>query len=164
MFVGFILNMGGCSPVFHQTNVPQFICPFIYAHLLQLGFRVFLVWRMLNCCYEQCCHEHCYTPVHRCVLFSRAYTQERNCGVLGYAYFWLYKRIVNYFPKGCSTFQSHQLWDEFVLLFLHPETQTLAILVGAWLCLIVVKTCTYLPDILQLSMVSFIGHLDFLCY
>lgn len=63
LFMGFIHYMGGYSPVFHQTNMPKFICPSHCSWLL----GVFLVWG----CYEQCCREHCYTLVYMCMPFSR---------------------------------------------------------------------------------------------
>lgn len=66
LFMGFIHYMGGYSPVFHQTNMPKFICPSHCSWLL----GVFLVWG----CYEQCCREHCYTLVYMCMPFSREHT------------------------------------------------------------------------------------------
>lgn len=48
---------------------------------------------------------------------------------MGYVYFQVYRSMVNYFPKGYTSFPFCQLYREFFLLFLSTE-KIFAILVS----------------------------------
>lgn len=104
-------------------NVTIFLCSIkwiyhnLFVYFIEDDFLgLFLVWGY----YEQCCREHYYSLAHMHMHFPREYSQERNCQVMEYVYFQLSKRMINYFPKNCTTLHFHQLC-EFLLFFLSTE-------------------------------------------